>query len=176
MHTDAILIFVFFLALCAGCFLLYKVYQINPDIMFKVINYLLLIVLAVALSGVSVLVGDRMKGRGNDKFHSNLLEVKKIWGGDIRQKPPAISYVSAISVKRNHWKTGKPYWTQETVRKDIKIKKSDIYAGINRDIRKKGLHLYNGFILKFKGSYEVKNPLNIAMNVKSSWIFLFLYV
>ncbi|MCP4138550.1 MAG: hypothetical protein GY754_46760 [bacterium] len=138
---------------------LIRVYKANPEFTIKILNYALLTGLVIVLSGVSVALGIRTKERGRQKFHENLTEVKQIWGNNIVQRPPAISYKTLTRVERQNWKTGEPYKVNRIVSKDIKIKKSSMDISIDKDIRKKGLQVYNGYILKFKGTYVVKNPL-----------------
>lgn len=150
----ALLIFI-----AAMGFLLLKLYQANPAFLGRLMNYMLLAFLAIGLSAVAVLIGMRTEQRGNSRYSQNLNEVRQIWGGSITQAPPAISYQQLSSIERHHWQTGKPYEVKKLVRKDIKIWQADIKAKIDRDIRKKGLQVYNGYRLNFTGTYRIKNLL-----------------
>jgi len=138
-------------------FLLLKLYQANPSFLSRLMNYLLLGILAIGLSTVAVLIGLRTEQRGTSKYSDNLKEVRQIWGGSIVQAPPAISYRQLTRVERHHWKTGKPYSVKKIVHRDIKIWKTDIDGRIDRDIRKKGLQVYNGYRLNFNGTWKIKN-------------------
>lgn len=145
--------------IAATGFLLLKLYQANPAFLGKLMNYLLLGILAVGLSTVAVLIGLRTEQRGSTRYSQNLREVQKIWGGAIIQAPPALSYRQLTRVERHHWQTGKPYAATKTIRRDIKIWRAKIMAKVNRDIRARGLQVYNGYRLTFTGTWHIKNLL-----------------
>ena len=95
--------FGFFLLFLAACgFLLLKLYRENPAFLSRLMNYLMLGVLAVGLSVVAVLIGFRTEQRGTSRYSDNLKEVRQIWGGSIVQAPPAISYRLLTSHERRH--------------------------------------------------------------------------
>ncbi len=142
-----------------------RAYQIQPELIRKILRYSTIIAIWLGVSLASVIVGFRIEKRHSDYYSRGYKSVSEIWGGSISQSPPDFrEYVSTTTEYINE-KTGKTEERKKFIIKDLGFLEQTIKAKISSNIRTKGLLKFPGFNLAFYGRYVVKNTRNYSDEV-----------
>lgn len=156
--TAAALLFLGF-SLMAASFIIVsvRIFQVKPDFVKKILKYALIFVFTCIFSIVAVSIGFRIDQRHSRSYSANLKSVMEIWGGDITQQLPALTYNEKVYVERENKKTGNIDRILTDVQRNMSIAEQQITATIKSNIRQKGLLKYPGYNLSFSGKYKIQN-------------------
>ena len=155
----AIVFFGLCLVLASSILISVRLYQQKPDFVMKILKYMLIGVFFVVFSGAAVIIGIRIEGRHTSTYSRSLKSVQQIWGGNIIQKPPRFYFDEPGKEKYQNKKTGK-YETQRVVyNRDMGMLLQNITLNVKSNKRKKGLLVFAGYDLEFKGEYVIENLL-----------------
>jgi hypothetical protein len=156
--TAAALLFLGF-SLIAASFIIVsvRIFQVKPDFVKKILKYALIFVFTCIFSIVAVSIGFRIDQRHSRSYSANLKSVMEIWGGDITQQLPVLTYNEKVYVERENKKTGNIDRILTDVQRNMSIADQQITATIKSNIRQKGLLKYPGYNLSFSGKYKIEN-------------------
>lgn len=105
--TAAALIFLGFCLIGAAFIVVsVKIFQVKPDFVKKILKYSLIFVFTCIFSMVAVSIGFRIDDRHSRSYSANLKSVQEIWGGDITQQLPMLTFNDKVYVDRENKKTG----------------------------------------------------------------------
>jgi len=158
LMTAGALIFLGF-AIIAASFILVSVrlLQVRPDIVKKIMKYALIFIFAIVFSIIAATIGFRIDERHTRSYSANLKSVQEIWGGDITQRLPELTYLTKGYREYENKKTGKMERLLTDIENNMGIFDQKISAKIKSNIRTKGLLKYPGYIITFNGKYIIKN-------------------
>jgi len=157
MTAAAVIFLGFCLVAAAFIFVSVKILQIKPDFVKKVLKYALILFFTVMFGVIAISIGFRIDDRHSKSYSTNLKSVREIWGGEIAQQLPTLSFIRKEYVEQENKKTG----NVERVLKDkyynMGVEDQKVSINIKSNIREKGLLKYPGFNLTFSGKYILKN-------------------
>ncbi|HOP28286.1 MAG TPA: hypothetical protein P5120_04090 [Spirochaetota bacterium] len=164
--TAGALIFLGF-AIIAASFILVsvKILQVRPDFVKKVLKYALIFIFAIVFSIIAATIGFRIDDRHSRSYSANLKSVQEIWGGNITQRLPELTYKVRGFAEYENKKTGEIEKIPADIEKNMGIADQKISALIKSNIRQKGLLKYPGYSLSFHGRYLIKNLNNTNENL-----------
>lgn len=164
--TAGALIFLGF-ALITASFILVsvRILQVRPDFVKKVLKYALIFIFAIVFSIIAATIGFRIDDRHSRSYSANLKSVQEIWGGDITQQLPELTYKVRGFTEYENKKTGEIEKVPAYIDKNMGIADQKVSVKIKSNIRQKGLLKYPGYSLSFHGRYIIKNLNNINENL-----------
>lgn len=164
--TAGALIFLGF-ALIAASFILVsvRILQVRPDFVKKVLKYALIFIFAIVFSIIAATIGFRIDDRHSRSYSANLKSVQEIWGGNITQHLPELSYKVRGFAEYENKKTGEIERVPSEIDRNMGIADQKVSAKIKSNIRQKGLLKYPGYSLSFHARYIIKNLNNINENL-----------
>lgn len=156
--TAAALLFLGF-SLIAASFIIVsvKIFQVKPDFVKKILKYSLIFVFTCIFSMVAVSIGFRIDDRHSRSYSANLKSVQEIWGGDITQQLPMLTFDEKVYIERENKKTGEIDKVLTDIQRNMSIADQQISVAIKSNIRQKGLLKYPGYNLSFAGKYRIEN-------------------
>jgi hypothetical protein len=159
----------FFLGICfvlgAFIFVSVKIYTINPNFILKIIKYFLILFIWIFFSVISIVIGLRIDTRHNESFSRSLKSVNEIWGGNIIQNPPSLTFSGKLK-EEYIGNAGELKERVKTVDEGLAFESQKLSVLIKKNIRQKGLLIFPGYLLNFSGEYKIKNHRNKNSNVK----------
>lgn len=169
--TAGALIFLGFAVIAASFILVsVRILQVRPDFVKKVLRYALIFLFAIVFSIIAVTIGFRIDERHSRSYSENLKSVQEIWGGNITQHLPVLTYKTREYTEYENRKTGEKERALTDIEKNMGIADQKVTVKIKSNIRQKGLLKYPGYSLSFNGRYIIKN-LN---SINDSLTFRFL--
>ncbi|MBK8395693.1 MAG: inner membrane CreD family protein [Leptospiraceae bacterium] len=150
-----------FLGFCfvLGAFILVsvRIYMISSEFVMKVLKYILIAVIWLLFSIASIAVGFRIDSRHSESYSRSLKSVSEIWGGEINQLPPSLTYPTKITEEFQNEKTGETKERQRTINQSLGFHSQNLNLKIHKTIRQKGLLIFPGYELEFAGTFLIKN-------------------
>lgn len=160
--TAGALIFLGFAVIAASFILVsVRILQVRPDFVKKVLKYALIFIFAAVFSIIAATIGFRIDDRHSRSYSANLKSVQEIWGGNIIQQLPELTYKVRGYTEYENKKTGEIERVPADIDKNMGIADQKVSAKIKSNIRQKGLLKYPGYSLSFNGRYIIKNLNNI---------------
>jgi hypothetical protein len=142
-----------------------RIYVIKPDFVFKILRYTLLLVFWLVFCIGAIGIGIRISSRHTESYSRSLESVNKIWGGNLSQNPPSLTF-EANGIREYENKTTGQIQTQTTiVEKGLNFEEQTLNLELSKNIRQKGLLIFPGYNLDFTATYSFKNTTNISSNI-----------
>lgn len=164
--TAGALIFLGFAVIAASFILVsVRILQVRPDFVKKVLKYALIFLFAIVFSIIAATIGFRIDERHSRSYSENLKSVQEIWGGNITQQLPELTYKVKGYTQYENKKTGEVERVLADIDKNMGIADQKVSVRIKSNIRQKGLLKYPGYSLFFHGRYIIKNLNNINENL-----------
>ncbi|MCL2155384.1 MAG: inner membrane CreD family protein [Leptospirales bacterium] len=157
MTAGAIIFLGFCLVAAAFIFVSVKILQVKPDFVKKVLKYTLIFVFTVIFGIIAISIGFRINDRHEKSYSANFKSVQEIWGGEIIQQLPTLSYFRKEYAERENKKTGNIEKALTDMQYNMGIESQKVSVDIKSNIREKGLLKYPGYNLTFTGRYVLKN-------------------
>ncbi|MCB1158435.1 MAG: hypothetical protein H7A25_00625 [Leptospiraceae bacterium] len=142
-----------------------RIYQVRPDFVFKVLRYSLLVIFWLIFGAISVAIGFRISDRHQSTYSRNSKAVIDIWGGNIYQSPPSLTYNDYEIQEVENKKTGELQKRRVLVNPNIGFHAQTLQIKIDKNVRQKGLLKFPGYDLLFSGEYKLKNTLKRTENL-----------
>jgi hypothetical protein len=142
-----------------------RILQVRPDFVKKVLKYALIFIFAIVFSIIAATIGFRIDDRHSRSYSANLKSVQEIWGGNITQQLPELSYKVRGFAEYENKKTGEIERIPSDIDRNMGIADQKVSARIKSNIRQKGLLKYPGYSLSFHARYIIKNLNNINENL-----------
>lgn len=155
-----------FLGFCfvLGAFILVstRIYMISSEFVMKILKYILISFIWLLFSVASIAIGFRIDSRHSESYTRGLKSVSEIWGGEINQLPPTLTYPTKITEEYQNEKTGETKERIRTVNESLGFQSQVINLKIQKTIRQKGLLIFPGYELDFVGSFIIKNTKSFS--------------
>ena len=153
-----------FLGFCfvLGAFILVstRIYMISSEFVMKILKYILIAFIWLIFSVASIAVGFRIDSRHSESYSRGLKSVSEIWGGEINQFPPSLTYPTKITEEYQNEKTGETKERIRTVNESLGFHSQILNLKLSKTIRQKGLLIFPGYELDFVGTFIIKNTKN----------------
>lgn len=150
-----------FLGFCliAGAFIIMsvRIYQVKPVFVVKILKYMLIGFIALLFSAIAVAIGFRVSDRHESSYSRSLKSVAEIWGGHINIASPSFTHLIESEVEYQDKETGQTRTQRRIIPVDMGFEAQNVNINVQPNIRSKGLLIFPGYMLNFKGVYEVKN-------------------
>ncbi len=139
-----------------------RIYQVKPEFMKKILTYLVVGTLGVVFSVVAVAVGLKIDSRHTETMTRSFKSVKEIWGGPVMQNSPLFSYEKIENEQFENKSTGQLEFRKRLVSGEMGFASQRLVLKIRKNVRKKGLLIFPGYVLDFRGTYIIKNQHGMA--------------
>lgn len=162
--ASALVFFSFALVLAAFILVSVRLYQVKPQLVGKIMKYVIAIAIVSGFSVAAAVIGFRIHERHSSSYSKGMRMVKNIWGGSMVQRAPLFYHVTKKSEEYIDEKTGQTRTRLRSVNSDVAMASQKIDVEAKSNIREKGLLKFAGYNLTFKSEYTVVNPLNTVKN------------
>lgn len=135
-----------------------RIYATRPDFVMKILRYAMISIFWAGFSIAAIAIGIRIESRHQDSYTKNMASVRQIWGGNLEQSPPSLTYETMGTREYENKTTGAIQVQKTTVEEQIGFESQALDIKLIQNIRKKGLLIFPGFNLEFSANYIFSNP------------------
>ncbi|MCB1176336.1 MAG: hypothetical protein KDK36_02045 [Leptospiraceae bacterium] len=134
-----------------------RIYSVKPEFVLKILKYSLITAFWGIFSIAAIAIGARIDSRHKTSYSKIRESISTIWGGHIYQSPPGLTFNTQGEREYENKNTGEIQTQKTIISKGLSFEAQKLDIKILKNIRKKGLLVFPGYILEFKSEFTFKN-------------------